>query len=30
MEKVLLLCTTETKSADDLETFAKALEAALD
>jgi glycine dehydrogenase subunit 1 len=29
MEKVLLLCTTETKSAADLESFANALEAAL-
>jgi glycine dehydrogenase subunit 1 len=29
MDKVLLLCTTETKTADDLETFASALEAAL-
>ena len=29
MEKVLLLCTTETKSAADLESFANALEGAL-
>jgi glycine dehydrogenase subunit 1 len=29
MENVLLLCTTETKTADDLEAFATALEAAI-